>query len=288
MVKQSITSCISKRALQLRASVKFYTGCMLIWCKTLSCILAPIIVAAACFTDVELRLKYFTAFTFSLGASKHARNPRKSTAPALVTAGFWPRRPDYSARRARPHRPAPPRTAPTRWRRGGRGGAAPAPAEGAKMAALREGEFAALQSLLKLVSALHSLTRHVVYRGLTRAEDILALFPENFHQNLKNLLTKIILENISAWRNEAQASQISLPRLVDMDWRVDIKTSSDTINRMAVPTCLLQLKIQEDAALCGNSPVVSALTVELSKETLDTMLEGLGRIRDQLSAVANK
>lgn len=96
------------------------------------------------------------------------------------------------------------------------------------------------------------------------------------------------LSHSSAWRNEAQASQISLPRLVDMDWRVDIKTSSDTINRMAVPTCLLQLKIQEDAALCRNSPVVSALTVELSKETLDTMLEGLGRIRDQLSAVANK
>ncbi|KAF2977220.1 hypothetical protein EK904_008006 [Melospiza melodia maxima] len=140
----------------------------------------------------------------------------------------------------------------------------------------------------QLVSALHNLTRHVVYRGLTAPEDILRLFPENFHQNLKNLLTKIILENISSWRNEAQASQISLPRLVDMDWRVDIKTSSDSIVRMAVPTCLLQLKIQEDAALCGNNPVVSALTVELSKETLDTMLEGLGRIRDQLSAVANK
>ncbi|XP_033371073.1 COMM domain-containing protein 9 [Parus major] len=156
------------------------------------------------------------------------------------------------------------------------------------MAALRDGDLAALQLLLKLVSALHNLTRHVVFRGLTRAEDILCLFPENFHQNLKNLLTKIILENISAWRNEAQASQISLPRLVDMDWRVDIKTSSDSIVRMAVPTCLLQLKIQEDAALCGNNPVVSALTMELSKETLDTMLEGLGRIRDQLSAVANK
>ncbi|XP_031449207.1 COMM domain-containing protein 9 isoform X1 [Phasianus colchicus] len=59
----------------------------------------------------------------------------------------------------------------------------------------------------QLVSALHSLTRHVVFCGLTGAEDILALFPENFHQNLKNLLTKIILENVSAWRNEAQASQ---------------------------------------------------------------------------------
>ncbi|NXA82474.1 COMD9 protein, partial [Thryothorus ludovicianus] len=160
----------------------------------------------------------------------------------------------------------------------------------------------------QLVSALHNLTRHVVYRGLTRAEDILCLFPENFHQNLKNLLTKIILENISGegcawWWSQVPGSvsscaaepnqpffnpPVSLPRLVDMDWRVDIKTSSDSIARMAVPTCLLQLKIQEDAALCGNNPVVSALTVELSKETLDTMLEGLGRIRDQLSAVANK
>ncbi|XP_075783616.1 COMM domain-containing protein 9 isoform X4 [Pelodiscus sinensis] len=94
----------------------------------------------------------------------------------------------------------------------------------------------------QLVCSLHNLTRHIVYRGLSSAEEILSLFPENFHQSLKNLLTKIILENVAVWRNEAQSSQISLPRLVDMDWRVDIKTSSDSIGRMAVPTCLLQLK----------------------------------------------
>ncbi|ELR59911.1 COMM domain-containing protein 9 [Bos mutus] len=128
----------------------------------------------------------------------------------------------------------------------------------------------------QLLQALHRLTRLAVF------------LPENFHQNLKNLLTKIILEHVSAWRAEAQANQISLPRLVDLDWRVDIKTSSDSISRMAVPTCLLQMKIQEDPSLCGDRPSVSALTVELSKETLDTMLDGLGRIRDQLSAVASK
>ncbi|XP_031227007.1 COMM domain-containing protein 9 isoform X1 [Mastomys coucha] len=139
-----------------------------------------------------------------------------------------------------------------------------------------------------LLQALHHFTRLVAFRDLTSAEAILALFPENFHQNLKNLLTKIILEHISTWRTEAQANQISLPRLVDLDWRVDIKTSSDNISRMAVPTCLLQMKIQEDPSLCGEKPSISAVTMELSKETLDTMLDGLGRIRDQLSAVANK
>ncbi|CAH2325782.1 Hypothetical predicted protein [Pelobates cultripes] len=140
----------------------------------------------------------------------------------------------------------------------------------------------------EVVQALHSLIRHVVYKGLASAEEILSIFPENFHQSLKNLLTKMILENLSAWRNNAQNNNISLPRLVDLKWRVDIKTSSDSVMRMAIPTCLLQMKIQEDAELCGLNPATSTLTMELSKETLDTMLEGLGRIRDQLSAVANK
>ncbi|XP_030056661.1 COMM domain-containing protein 9 [Microcaecilia unicolor] len=144
------------------------------------------------------------------------------------------------------------------------------------------------EEAVQLICSLHKLTRHVVFRGLTSAEDILSLFPENFHQSLKKLLTKIILENLTVWRSETEMSQISLPRLVDMDWRVDIKTSSDSISRMAVPTCLLQMKIQEDASLCGDEPVISVMTMELSKETLDIMLDGLGRIHEQLTAIANK
>ncbi|OCT83693.1 hypothetical protein XELAEV_18021835mg, partial [Xenopus laevis] len=138
------------------------------------------------------------------------------------------------------------------------------------------------------VKAVHSLSRHVVCKGLATADEILPVFPENFHQNLKNLLTKLILENLSAWRSDVLDSQISLPRLVDLDWRVDIKASSDSVARMAVPTCLLQMKIQENPDLCGSEPAINTVTMEMSKETLDTMLDGLGRIRDQLSAVANK
>ena len=36
---------------------------------------------------------------------------------------------------------------------------------------------------------------------------------------------------------------VSLPRLIDFDWRVDVKTSSDSVTRMAVPTCLVQMKV---------------------------------------------
>ncbi|XP_048187263.1 COMM domain-containing protein 9-like [Perognathus longimembris pacificus] len=140
----------------------------------------------------------------------------------------------------------------------------------------------------QLLQALHHLTRVVTFHDLSSSKAILALFPGNFHQNLKHILTKIILECMSSWRMEAQENEISLPRLVDLAWRVDIKTSSNNIGCMAVPTCFLQMKIQEDPSLCGNKPSISVVTVELSKETLDTVLDGLGHIQDQLSAVANK
>uniref|UniRef100_A0A4W3ICI2 COMM domain containing 9 n=1 Tax=Callorhinchus milii TaxID=7868 RepID=A0A4W3ICI2_CALMI len=150
----------------------------------------------------------------------------------------------------------------------------------------------------QVIQSLHKLTRAVVCQGPASPQDLL---PQNFHQNLRNLLSKIILENIFLFNRgstvvrNCQAlweatllERLSLPHLVAMDWRVDIKASSDTVSRMAVPTCLLQMKIQDDAGPHRDGPAISTVSVELSKETLDTMLDGLGRIRDQLSAVASK
>ena len=39
-------------------------------------------------------------------------------------------------------------------------------------------------------------------------------------------------------------TSVSLPRLQEFDWRVDVKSSSDAVSRMAVPTCLLQMKVR--------------------------------------------
>ena len=41
-------------------------------------------------------------------------------------------------------------------------------------------------------------------------------------------------------------SVVSLPRLVDFDWRVDVKTASDS-SRVAVPSCVLQLQVTNGA-----------------------------------------
>ncbi|KAM9854218.1 COMM domain-containing protein 9 [Aulostomus maculatus] len=139
----------------------------------------------------------------------------------------------------------------------------------------------------QLVQSLHVLSHHVVFHNLSFPDQILQLFPESFHPNLKNLLTKILLENSTTWKSEALSNQISLPQLKDLDWRVDMVTGSDSVSRMCVPTCLVHFKMEEACPSAGGE-VVSSATVELSRESLDTILDGLGRIRDQLSMVAGK
>nr|XP_020471480.1 COMM domain-containing protein 9 [Monopterus albus] len=139
----------------------------------------------------------------------------------------------------------------------------------------------------QLVQSLHLLSHHVLFYNLSSPEQILALFPESFHSSLKNLITKILLENSSTWRTEAPSNQTSLPLLKELNWRVDMVTGSDSVSRMSIPTCLVQLEM-EDASPSADGESVSTVTVELSRESLDTILDGLGRIRDQLSVVAGK
>ncbi|XP_045174842.2 COMM domain-containing protein 9-like isoform X2 [Mercenaria mercenaria] len=140
----------------------------------------------------------------------------------------------------------------------------------------------------KLLMSLGSLMKSAVFQGSTDPSDLIKLFPSDFHKSLRDLLAKIMIENMSTWRAQAVNNQVSLPRMVDFDWRVDIKTSSDSIARMSVPTCILQMKVQENPSRVDTVADVSNVNVELSKETLDTMLDGLSKIRDQLSSVANR
>ena len=50
-------------------------------------------------------------------------------------------------------------------------------------------------------------------------------------------------KGLTLWHCVFFLSSVSLPRLVDFDWRVDVKISSDSVARMAQPTCLVQMKV---------------------------------------------
>ncbi|KAG8190366.1 hypothetical protein JTE90_022013 [Oedothorax gibbosus] len=140
----------------------------------------------------------------------------------------------------------------------------------------------------QLTTNLGILIKVVLFHGHSTLESVFSLFPEDFHKNLRDLLSKIIIENYLAWKSSAVSDSVSMPKLTEFDWRVDLKMASGKVARMSEPTCILHLKIHDPSLPEHHTDRLQTLNIELSKEKLDTMLNGLGRIRDQLSAVAKK
>lgn len=111
---------------------------------------------------------------------------------------------------------------------------------------------------------------------------------------------QILQAHLPAWRQAALGEQPSLPRLLDVDWRVDIKSASEQIDRMAVPTLLVSMRVEDAPAATAAAASVGGaagaaeadaaasgrvVAFELSKETLQAMLDGLTKIRSQVRVV---
>ena len=62
------------------------------------------------------------------------------------------------------------------------------------------------------------------------------LLGADFHPQLRELLSKIILANAPVWTEVLVQDQVSLPRLIDVNWRVDVVASSSSMSRQARPT----------------------------------------------------
>ena len=62
------------------------------------------------------------------------------------------------------------------------------------------------------------------------------LLGADFHPQLRELLTKIILANAPTWTEVLVQDQVALPRFIDVNWRVDVIASSSSMSRQARPT----------------------------------------------------
>mmetsp|Transcript_23915 Transcript_23915/g.26546 ORF Transcript_23915/g.26546 Transcript_23915/m.26546 type:complete len:193 (+) Transcript_23915:27-605(+) len=135
-----------------------------------------------------------------------------------------------------------------------------------------------------LFASVEQLIRTCLYSNLDQAT-IPTVFPKGFHPQLIKLLGKIIVRRLPEWKEAVMADLVGPPKLVDFDWRVDMKTSSNCLSRMKVPTVFVAMQLQESPQEKGVLPPMKEVQLELSKQALGTMLEGLGKIRDQLGAI---
>ncbi len=92
------------------------------------------------------------------------------------------------------------------------------------------------------VVAARSLVSHCLYNNLSQ-DGVRSCFPPGFHPQLATLISTIIAFHSAEWREELIKSQVSVPQLVESDWRLDIKAASSTMAQMAVPSAVIDLKV---------------------------------------------
>eukprot|EP01112_Ceratiomyxa_fruticulosa_P011366 TRINITY_DN3076_c0_g1_i1.p1 TRINITY_DN3076_c0_g1~~TRINITY_DN3076_c0_g1_i1.p1 ORF type:complete len:192 (-),score=41.27 TRINITY_DN3076_c0_g1_i1:89-664(-) len=112
------------------------------------------------------------------------------------------------------------------------------------------------------------------------------LFPSGFHPNLLQLLSQLLTARLPTWRDASISSISSLPRMTKMDWRIDVKSASDSVYRMSVPTVLVGIQVQGSVhSKVGEEPPVKNVVFELNKETIATMIDGLKFVQGQLNSI---
>lgn len=129
------------------------------------------------------------------------------------------------------------------------------------------------------------MIKSVLFEAVTSKEALVDLLPAALDDNLKKLVVSVIAKNLKSWREQSSSNQLSLPQLRDFDWRIDIKTSADTVTRMSVPTALVQMKIQDLPTSVDEMAPVRSMTFEVTKDTIETMLDGMGKILEQMESL---
>lgn len=131
-----------------------------------------------------------------------------------------------------------------------------------------------------LISVAHLL--HHSLSGPISKESIVSWFPQDFHAQLRTLLVKLIGAHIHEWRDATLQQLIGPAQLVDFSWRVDMKASSNSVARIHQPTVFVDMALQPPACNAQHVPATKDVTFEMSAEALQTLLNGLEKIQNQL------
>ena len=139
---------------------------------------------------------------------------------------------------------------------------------------------------LLLAEALHECISEAIAVGsIETLGDFFTQRSPSIDPKLKTLLGKTIQSKLLAWSSASSYSRVSLPKLMDHSWSVHQQSASSSVASMNVNSVLVRLKVQGQPENTQTIPVVKNMDMELSKESLDTMLEGFSKIRDQLASM---
>lgn len=137
----------------------------------------------------------------------------------------------------------------------------------------------------RLARAILDVVRAVLWDDDVDAVDaLLAERKASLDDRLLGLIKQVLGQQLGHWRDASVAGRPALPRLLDLNWRADATAATDVASAINVPSIIVNLKIQDQPRRRDEMPEEKNVTFELRRDALQTMLDGLGRIRDQLSS----
>jgi len=124
-----------------------------------------------------------------------------------------------------------------------------------------------IQDEVKLHTSLCQLSSMILSQS---QQDIREVFPDSFHPNLADLLTKIFTKNYDSWKNLVLDKQVSAAtKIHGVEWEV--------IDEERRPSCVVKMKTNKE----------DSINIEMDHETLTTMVDSLVKIRQQISSVVS-
>ena len=94
----------------------------------------------------------------------------------------------------------------------------------------------------KVLTTVRDVISEAMYYSMTPTD--IDKFLSSVSASVKETVSKILTHYLPQWREASLQSQVSLPRLQNIDWRIDIKSASNEMSRMSVPTVIVQLGVR--------------------------------------------
>jgi len=110
--------------------------------------------------------------------------------------------------------------------------------------------------------------KNVIFNDLCDAESLKGLFSGDFDRKLRDLLIKIVLNKYQKWRKLVIENQVSTSKLESYSYEIVDNTNFEP------KTCVLSIQTNEQST-----------KVAFDMQTLETMIDSLSKIRDQISSV---
>lgn len=113
-----------------------------------------------------------------------------------------------------------------------------------------------------LAGSVQALVRSCLYSSSLPSQ----VLSEGFHPQLAALMNKVLKAHAEEWRMAVTMNKVSPPQLLEFNYRIDTKASSDALAKMSSSSLLLALKIQVrrhmvSAQLCRRISICHSLTL---------------------------